>query len=532
MAVEPAPNLPIPKIADHELLRCIGKGSFGQVWLARNVMGEYRAVKIVYRAAFETDRPLTQEFEAIKKYEPKSRSHPSLLNILHVGRNTADEYFYYIMELADNQTTEQPLDAEHYEAKTLLSEFKSKKRLPVDECIQIGLALTEALDYLHQNRLVHRDIKLSNVIFVGGRPQLADVGLVTNIDGTKSYVGTEGYIPPGGPGSVQADVYALGKVLYEISTGNSRLDFPTIPLVGADATERKQFLALNDVFLKACNHDLKKRYKTAKEMHAALILAKKDPKPPRLPLGKLLLGVALVAVAGIIFARMYLPLPRNRFRPIASNQKAPAPQLRPTVAIFEFDDNTTDDSLHIWRKGLRDFLATDLAQTKKLQVVERSRLQDLLNEHQLTKSHFIDPSTAVQLGKGLAAQWVIVGSFLVFADEVRIDARMISVEKGIVEVADSVRGPKQNFLDLEKALAEKLLLTVESTPALSTLEAVRRAHTTNLEAFTVYSQALIALDAGDVSTTHSLLQRAVQLDPQFLIATKALTKLPTTQQAK
>ena len=139
MAVEPFPNLPTPKIADHELLRCIGKGSFGQVWLARNVMGEYRAVKIVYRAAFETDRPLTQEFEAIKKYEPKSRSHPSLLNILHVGRNTADEYFYYIMDLADNQLLDQPLDPERYEAKTLLSEFKSKKRLPIDECIQIGL---------------------------------------------------------------------------------------------------------------------------------------------------------------------------------------------------------------------------------------------------------------------------------------------------------------------------------------------------------------------------------------------------------
>ena len=122
MSIDPAAlNLPTPKIADHELLRCIGRGSFGQVWLARNIMGEYRAVKIVYRASFETERPLTQEFEAIKKYEPKSRSHPSLLSILHVGRNTVDEYFYYIMDLADNQTTDgQPLDVERYEAKTLM----------------------------------------------------------------------------------------------------------------------------------------------------------------------------------------------------------------------------------------------------------------------------------------------------------------------------------------------------------------------------------------------------------------------------
>ena len=296
MAVEPALNLPPPQIADHEMIRCIGKGSFGQVWLARNIMGEYRAVKVIYRATFETDRPLTQEFNAIKKYEPKSRSHPSLLNILHVGRNLDEGYFYYIMELADDQSASQTVDPDSHEAKTRLSEFKNKKRLPVDECIKIGLDLTEALDYLHQTGLIHRDIKLSNIIFVGGHPQLADVGLVTNIDGAKSLVGTEGYIPPEGPGSVQADIYALGKVLYEISTGNTNSEFPAILFIINDEMERKQFLALNSVFLKACKHDLKKRYKTAKEMHEALLVASGGPKLSRFRLENLLLGVAVAVM--------------------------------------------------------------------------------------------------------------------------------------------------------------------------------------------------------------------------------------------
>ena len=327
MSIDPAAlNLPTPKIADHELLRCIGRGSFGQVWLARNIMGEYRAVKIVYRASFETERPLTQEFEAIKKYEPKSRSHPSLLSILHVGRNTVDEYFYYIMDLADNQTTDgQPLDVERYEAKTLLSEFKSKKRLPVDECIQIGLALTEALDYLHQSRLVHRDIKLSNVIFISGKPQLADVGLVTTIGGSKSFVGTEGYIPPEGPGTVQADVYALGKVLYEISTGNSRLDFPVIPLVGIDDAERKRFLALNAVFLKACNHNLKKRYETAKEMHDALVAVRDNRRPKRkYHIWKTFLGIAVALIVGVIASNI-IQTKQQQKRQQQQRQQPPAP---------------------------------------------------------------------------------------------------------------------------------------------------------------------------------------------------------------
>src|SRR5688572_4040371 len=53
-------------VPDHDLLTCIGRGSYGEVWLARNVMGTYRAVKIVYRAAFEHARPFEREFNGIQ----------------------------------------------------------------------------------------------------------------------------------------------------------------------------------------------------------------------------------------------------------------------------------------------------------------------------------------------------------------------------------------------------------------------------------------------------------------------------------
>src|SRR5207247_1439740 len=71
--------------------------------------------------------------------------------------------------------------------------------------------------------------KPSNIIFVSGVPKLADIGLVTEADTTLSYVGTEGYIPPEGPGAAQADIFSLGKVLYEISTGQDRRQFPDLP---------------------------------------------------------------------------------------------------------------------------------------------------------------------------------------------------------------------------------------------------------------------------------------------------------------
>src|SRR5689334_9321586 len=86
-------------VPDHELLRRIGGGSYGEVWLARNIMGAYRAVKIVSRSAFDNDRPFEREFRGIQKFEPISRSHPSQVAILHVGRSGG--CFYYVMELAD-----------------------------------------------------------------------------------------------------------------------------------------------------------------------------------------------------------------------------------------------------------------------------------------------------------------------------------------------------------------------------------------------------------------------------------------------
>ncbi|MCI0537116.1 MAG: hypothetical protein L0Z50_18015 [Verrucomicrobiales bacterium] len=160
----------------------------------------------------------------------------------------------------------------NYTPRTLRSDLKSRGRLPFDECLQIALKLTEALGHLHQYGLVHRDIKPSNVIFVNGRPKLADIGLVAGTEATLSFVGTEGYLPPEGPGKPPADIYSLGKVIYEISTGRDRNEYPELPSLWKSEEEREGFAELNEVILRACASDLQRRYSSTGPMHEDLVL--------------------------------------------------------------------------------------------------------------------------------------------------------------------------------------------------------------------------------------------------------------------
>jgi serine/threonine protein kinase len=145
----------------------------------------------------------------------------------------------------------------------LARELKRCRRLPFEECVQLGLALSSALSHMHQRGLVHRDVKPSNILYVGGVPKLGDMGLVGEVGESASYVGTEGYIPPEGAGTPRADVFGLGKVLYEAGTGQDRLEFPLLPGGLGEGPAEARLVELNEVFLKACAPDPGQRYKTA-----------------------------------------------------------------------------------------------------------------------------------------------------------------------------------------------------------------------------------------------------------------------------
>ena len=69
----------IPAIPDHEVLRVIGRGAYGEIWLARGLTGAWRAVKVVYRTTFESERAFQREFQGMSAFEPISRAHPGFV---------------------------------------------------------------------------------------------------------------------------------------------------------------------------------------------------------------------------------------------------------------------------------------------------------------------------------------------------------------------------------------------------------------------------------------------------------------------
>ena len=307
-------------VPDHELIRPIGSGSSGQVWLARNALGSYRAVKIVQEQRFQHRRHFEREFNGILKFEPVSRLHDGLVDILQVGRNEAAGYFYCVMELADDVVTGPTIHPPTYSPRTLEQDKARLERLPVSECVRLGTAIASALGFLHKHGLFHRDIKPANIIFVSGLPKLADIGLVTDAPEGRSRAGTEGFLAPEGSGTIRADIYALGKVLYEISTGKDRNEYPALPDMLGRHAETRDFLMLNRIILKACRAKPWQRYQTAEEMMCTLLAFEFDKTAlrNRENLGRLtkvfaVIGtmVALGFIGGAIWRLIWLILNRN-----------------------------------------------------------------------------------------------------------------------------------------------------------------------------------------------------------------------------
>jgi serine/threonine protein kinase len=258
-------------IPDYEILSPIGEGAYGEVRLARNAVGIYYAVKIIHRERRTNLKSFEREFRGIQSFMPLSSEHPGLVLIRHVGRDQNDNYFYYVMDLADDEVSGRRIDPQSYSARNLAKDLEKRKCLPMLECVELGLALSDALAYLHSSGLVHRDIKPSNIIFVGGMPKLADIGLVTQVGrADMSVVGTPGFIDRVAPGTVAGDIFSFGRLLYVSVTGRPPEEFPHLPSDLESESEAGALSQFRTIISRACQLESFEPYRSANEMQSDL----------------------------------------------------------------------------------------------------------------------------------------------------------------------------------------------------------------------------------------------------------------------
>jgi serine/threonine-protein kinase len=205
------------RIGPFEVVRELGRGGMGAVYLAERVDGEFEqqvALKVIKRG-MDTDHVLQRFYN--ERQILAQLEHPNIAR-LHDGGMTEDGLPYFVMEYVDGEP---------------ITEYCNAGRLSVDDRLDLFVQVCDAVQYAHQNLIVHRDLKPSNILVTDdGTVKLLDFGIAkllskedrVPITQTGMRVLTPRYAAPeqvrGGVVTTATDVYALGLVLYELLTGH------------------------------------------------------------------------------------------------------------------------------------------------------------------------------------------------------------------------------------------------------------------------------------------------------------------------
>jgi len=196
-----------------------------------------------------------------------------------------------------------------------------------------------------------------------------------------------------------------------------------------------------------------------------------------------------------------------------------------TLAVAPFANKTGKADRDALAKGLADMLITDLSTSKDFKLVERERLQALVAEMKLAKQGLIDRKTAQKMGKLLGADAILMGTMTALDPQLRLDARIVTVEAGEVMAAAKATGKLEEFFTVEGKLAGALLKAVGV--ALSPIQRMKlgKSGTRKITAFRAYSRGLDATDRGDKATAGKSFAAALASDPGFAKAKERLAAL-------
>jgi serine/threonine-protein kinase len=303
------------------LIERIGKGGMGEVYRAHQLnLRRDVAIKVISEDILQDIEENPEEVSnAIQRLQVEVQTmaqvrHPNVLQIYDYGsisvqqQSAAKQVQYIAMEFVPGNTFRYTMSEEGFDDEAeMLAEWLERYFLPV----------LDGLEAIHANDIVHRDIKPENILMDGDTPKIADFGLarspklkaVSNswdVKGTMPYMAPEQFADFR-KAKIPADIYSLGKMLYEAIVG--KLDQKTVPFksVHLEAPDTDFFKTMNGVIRKATEENQQNRYQTISEMRRALLnalkLLRKEKQQPQQPIATpanirwLWAGIALVLIA-------------------------------------------------------------------------------------------------------------------------------------------------------------------------------------------------------------------------------------------
>ncbi|HEX9934088.1 MAG TPA: tetratricopeptide repeat protein [bacterium] len=196
-----------------------------------------------------------------------------------------------------------------------------------------------------------------------------------------------------------------------------------------------------------------------------------------------------------------------------------------TLAVLYFKNIGKKRDLDPVQKGLADMLITDLSKVARLKVVERVRMQKMLDEIGLGQTGLVDVATAPRVGKLLGASRLVNGTFIDLSQEaLRIDAGFVLTKKTKSLSPSQVQGNLSQFFRMEKELAFGILDKLGIRLTQTERDAIQIIPTENLLAFLAYCNGLDYEDKGMYKQAQQQYQRAAQLDPNFEQAVQAVSR--------
>lgn len=330
----------------YQILRRIGVGGFGEVFLCRNeITTDYRALKFISASSSALAEKELQALVQFRNAGNQIRS-PFLVSIEHVGRTEAG--LFYVMPLADGLGADDPLSVEWrpYTLEALLDIRRSDAAwFTSRQIIELFSPILDALGLLSQAGLVHRDVKPANILFFNNLPCLGDIGLVGEDSAEITRRGTPGYLPPSWYEGGYPDMYGAAAVLYTLLTGNlpdkiGRANFRWPPQgeKSLSANERLEWLRLHRVITRALHEKSNERFVDFESFKHALMPGSKDSAPSKRKryLASIAGGIVLItAVSAIFISRSHFP----------SNSAGPTSTEVPAKT----------DNAAIFRAGIKDF---------------------------------------------------------------------------------------------------------------------------------------------------------------------------------